>query len=69
MSMYAALLRHGIELFEPDGRAGGIGLEMLEHLLEHFEQKESYGRCAYIKRIKDEYQRRWPYRQANFDLN
>lgn len=69
MRMFATLLEYGIGLFEPDGTANGVGLEMLELLLEYFEQRESYGRCAYIKRIMDEYKKRWPYRQANFSLN
>lgn len=62
-------MKYGITLFEPDGHVNGIGLEMLELVLEYFEQRESYGRCAYIKEIKDEYQRRWPYRQANYSIN
>ena len=69
MRMFGNLMEYGIGLFEPDGTVNGIGLELLELLLEHFEQRESYGRCAYIKRVMDEYKKRWPYRQANFSLN
>lgn len=69
MRLFGQLLEHGITLFEPDGTVNGIGLELLELLLEHFEKRESYGRCSYIRRVMDEYKKRWPYRQANYSVN
>ena len=69
MRMYGNLVEYGITLFEPDGTANGVGLESLELLLEHFEKRNSPGRCKYIRSVMEEYKKRWPYRQANFSLN
>ena len=68
MQAFGYLFGYGISLFEPDGTANGVGLEGLELLLEHFEARESYGRCAYIKRVMDEYKKRWPQRQADYSV-
>lgn len=69
MRMFAVLMKYGIDLFDNDGTVNGFGLETLELLLEHFQRKNSPGRCVYIKSIMAEYKKRWPYRQANYSIN
>ena len=59
--LYGGLLKFGISLFEPDGKANG-GIVYLLTLLRYFEKIESYGRCARIRDWMKEYRKRWPYK-------
>lgn len=67
--MFGNMLEYGLDLFEPDGTADGVGSEAIVTVFEHFEKKKSYGRCLYLRNLLDKYRERWPFRQANFNLN
>ncbi|MBL0310154.1 MAG: hypothetical protein IPP77_10890 [Bacteroidetes bacterium] len=59
-TLYENISTYGLLLFEPDGDADGVGLEVFDLLLGYFERTESYIRCARIRDFIIEYKKRWP---------
>lgn len=62
MKLYGGFMQYGLNLFEPDGKLApdGPGIESLELLLKHFEEREAYGRCEFVQGLIMEYKKRWP---------
>lgn len=60
MKLYGGFLKYGLCLFEPDGTINGVGVECLELVLKHFEEREAYGRCKFVHGLIKEYKERWP---------